>query len=91
MLLRLHDNNDNKSGWLDNKLPTISTIRNNAPICKVHVRIGRDTAFTGCTVWLMKGKMMTKRETEDRMFVVFGGVFCALLIGCWAALVIALI
>ena len=35
--------------------------------------------------------MMTKRETEDRMFVVFGGVFCALLIGCWAALVIALI
>jgi hypothetical protein len=35
--------------------------------------------------------MMTKRETEDRMFVVFGGVFCALLIACWAALVMALI
>ena len=59
--------------------------------CKVHVRMRCDTAFTGCTVWPMKGKMMTKRETEDRMFVVFGGVFCALLIGCWAALVIALI
>jgi len=40
MLLRLHDNNDNKSGWLDNALPTFSTIRDNAPICKVHVRIG---------------------------------------------------
>ena len=65
--------------------------RQSACVCKVHVRIGRDTAFTGCTVWPMKGKMMTKRETEDRMFVVFGGVFCALLIGCWAALVIALI
>jgi hypothetical protein len=39
----------------------------------------------------MKGKTMTKRETEDRMFVVFGGVFCALLIACWAALVMALI
>jgi hypothetical protein len=42
MLLRLHDNIDNKSGWLDNTLPTLSTIRDNAPICKPHVRIGRD-------------------------------------------------
>jgi len=44
MLLRLHDNNDNSSDALDNKLPTLSTIRDNTPICKVHVRIGRDTA-----------------------------------------------
>jgi hypothetical protein len=54
MLLRLHNNNDNSSGGLDNRLPTFSTIRNNAPICKVHVRIERDTAFTGCTVLPMK-------------------------------------
>ena len=51
MLLRLHDNNDNSSDALDNTLPTLSTIRNNTPICKVYVRIERDTAFTGCTVW----------------------------------------
>lgn len=31
------------------------------------------------------------RETEDRMFVVFGGVFVALLLACWACLVLALI
>jgi hypothetical protein len=92
IILKLHDNIDNKSGWFDNRLPTISTIRDNTPICKVHVRIGRDTAFTGCTVLPVTGvDEMTKREMEDRMFAVFGGVFCALLIGCWAALVIALI
>ena len=45
MLLRLHDNNDNSSDVLDNALPTLSTIRDNTPICKVHVRIERDTAF----------------------------------------------
>jgi hypothetical protein len=45
MLLRLHDNIDNSSNELDNTLPTLSTIRDNTPICKVHVRIERDTAF----------------------------------------------
>jgi hypothetical protein len=65
MLLRLHDNIDNSSDALDNRLPTISTIRDNTPICKVHVRIERDTAFTGCTVWPMKGKMMTKIQQRD--------------------------
>ena len=58
---------------------------------KFHERIRRDTAFTGCTVRPMKGKTMTTREKEDRMFAVFGGAFCALLLGCWAALVIALV
>jgi hypothetical protein len=45
----------------------------------------------GSAVLPVKGKTMMKRETEDRMFVVFGGAFCVLLIGCWAALAIALI
>lgn len=31
------------------------------------------------------------RETEDKAFVVFGGVFVALLIACWACLAVALI
>jgi hypothetical protein len=45
----------------------------------------------GSAVLPMKGKTMTKREMEDKMFVVFGGVFCALLIASWAALAFALI
>ena len=40
MLLRLHDNIDNSRAELDNTLPTLSTIRDNASICKVRVRIG---------------------------------------------------
>jgi hypothetical protein len=40
MLLGLHNNIDNSSDALDNTLPTLSTIRDNAPICKVQVRIG---------------------------------------------------
>jgi hypothetical protein len=55
MLLRLHDNIDNRSDGLDNTRPTLSTIRDNAPICKVHVRMRCDTAFTGCTVLPVTG------------------------------------
>ena len=66
MLLRLHNNNDNSSDALDNTLPTLSTIRDNAPICKVHVRIEHDTAFTGCTVWPVTGvDEMTKIQQRD--------------------------
>jgi predicted aspartyl protease len=55
MLLRLHDNIDNRSEGLDNTRPTLSTIRDNAPICKVRVRMRCDTAFTGCTVLPVTG------------------------------------